>query len=402
MARRLASERDVLEMRCQQQVVLGGVAVRDPKRERGVDLSGITVTDDARALAGAESIDVFIEVMGGIKLARELVETALKTGKHVITANKQLMAECGEDLSKLADREKRCLRFSAAVGGGVPIVEYLQDSLRGESLSDLYAVLNGTTSLILDSIAHGHSFDDALADAQQKGWAEADPADDVDGLDAAAKLAICASLAWNSVFHRSDVAIAGVRDVDATDVAIADSFGYGVALLGRAHQDRGSVWMSVGPTVIPRTGHLASPVTALGVGGGGLVTSGPLNTPTTLTGMGAGARPTTSAVLSDLYAVAQGWTSAWKITDSLKTGSFGTRETGAYLRLRHNQLAEAEDVIVQLLRDRGVGVNISATTATDQVVVVSGEVTVDNIDAAIATLDSVHDVSVIARMDAVA
>jgi homoserine dehydrogenase len=393
VVRRLDSQRELLRARCGEDVVLQGAAVRNVRRSRGVDLSGVTVTSDALALAQAESIDVLIEVMGGLDTAANVVTAALRTGKHVITANKQLMAARGVELSALARENGVCLRFSAAVAGGIPAVELLQCGMRGETITDIQAVLNGTTTYILDSVAAGEGYDAALAQAQARGWAEADPADDVEGHDSAAKLAICASVAWDADLHREDVETTGITQVADADIQVAHELGYKVTLLARARRSGATAWLSVQPTMVA----LASPLAA---GRGGLALYGDTNDPVFLTGTGAGGRPTSSAVLNDLVAVAGGASSAWNATAKLTPGSAGTRETGAYLRLRHRGLNEAENTIALFLEDRGAGVEITASTEND-VLVVTKEASADTISGALATLDSIGDVTLVTQMDAI-
>jgi homoserine dehydrogenase len=395
VVRQLDSQRDVLHARCGDDVVLHGVAVRNVRRSRDVDLTDVKVTGDAIALAKAESIDVLIEVIGGVDIAGDAVAAALRSRKHVITANKQLMALRGAELSALARENGVCLRFSAAVAGGIPAIEMLQSSLRGENITDILAVLNGTTTFILDQVAHGEGYDAALAQAQKRGWAEVDPSDDVEGHDSAAKLAICASVAWNADLRREHVETTGITQVTDQDIQIAPELGYRVVLLSRARRDGNTVWLSVQPTMVSTT----SAMSAL-TNGGGLAIYGDIDDPVFVTGTAAGGKPTASAVLSDLVAVANGVSSAWDATAELSVGDAGARETGAYLRLRHKNLPEAENTIALFLEDRGVGIDVTSSAGQDTVLVVTKETSVDTISAALATLDSIGDVSVVTQMDA--
>ena len=376
--------------------MIHGAAVRDVRRNRGVDLTGITITDDAMALAQSDSVDVLIEVIGGLDVAGDVVTTALRRGKHVITANKQLIAQRGAELSKLAKDNGVCLRFAAAVAGGIPAIEVLESSLRGETITDIFAVLNGTTTYILTAIAQGEAYRAALAQAQARGWAEADPTDDVEGHDSAAKIAICASVVWNADLRRENVETTGITQVTDQDIQIAQELGYKVVLLSRAHRDGETAWLSVQPTMVSTTSGLST----LTNGRGGLVIKGSTNDPIFLGGSGAGGRPTSSAILNDLVAVATGVSSAWAPEGELSLGGAGTRETGAYLRLRCKNLPEAENTITLFLQDRGVGVDVTSAIGTDTVLVVTQEASVDTISAALATLDSIGDVSVVTQMEA--
>jgi homoserine dehydrogenase len=246
--------------------------------------------------------DLLVEVMGGIEPAREYLLRALKAGKHVVTANKQLLSQHGEELFECAREHDVRLRFEAAVAGAVPVVRVLEESLSATPIERIHGIVNGTTNFILSEMAQGSSYAEALAEAQRVGYAEADPSDDVSGRDAAAKMAILARLAFGTPVHLDEVRYEGIEQLDTDDLEYARELGLGLKLVGTAERRGGGLSVHVHPTFL-YSGHPLASV------------SGPFNAVTvesdtiteiTLSGPGAGGRQTASAVLGDVVSVMTG------------------------------------------------------------------------------------------------
>jgi homoserine dehydrogenase len=278
--------------------------VRRGGRARGVDVPAELFTTDALGLVTSGDIDVVVEVIGGIEPARSLIVAALEAGASVVTANKALLAEDASALFDAAEKAQRDLYFEAAVAGAIPIIRPLRESLAGDRVRRVLGIVNGTTNFILDQMdTHGTGFEEALEDAQARGYAEADPTADVDGFDAAAKAAILASLAFHTRVSAADVYREGISEVTAGDVASAREMDSVVKLLAICERsdDGAAVSVRVHPAMIPRAHPLASVREAYNAvfvesdAAGQLMFYGP----------GAGGAPTASAVLGDLVTVAR-------------------------------------------------------------------------------------------------
>ena len=274
------------------------VAVRNLSRERDVVLPEGLLTRDAHAVVADPNVDLVVEVIGGIEPARELISTALANGKPVVTANKELLANVGTELFASADSAGVDLLFEAAVAGGIPVIRALRESLRGEPVSRVMGIINGTTNFILTKMTEeGADYGAALAEAQRLGYAERDPTADVEGFDAGAKAAILASIAFGAKVVAGDVYHEGISRVSAADIAVAKRLGYVVKLLGIAERDaNGEIAVRVHPAMVPNNHPLASvreSFNAVFVEGGAV---GSLM----FYGRGAGGFPTASAVLGDV------------------------------------------------------------------------------------------------------
>jgi homoserine dehydrogenase len=255
--------------------------------------------DFAEILAGS---DLLVEVMGGIEPAREYLLAAMRDGKHIVSANKQLLSQYGEELFETAREHDVRLRFEAAVAGAVPVVRVLEESLSATPIDRIHGIVNGTTNFILTEMTRGCTYAEALAEAQRVGYAEADPSDDVSGRDAAAKMAILARLAFGSPVHLDDVPYEGIEHLHGDDLEYARELGLGLKLVGTAERRKGGLSVHVHPTFL-YSGH---PLASI---------SGPFNAVTvesetitelTLSGPGAGGRQTASAVLGDVVSVMTG------------------------------------------------------------------------------------------------
>ena len=295
----VAAQADTIEQRTGVRLEVTRVAVRNLSAPREVQLGEGVLTRDSFGVVADPEIDLVVEVIGGIEPARELITTALRNGKPVITANKELLANVGTELYAAADENGVDLLFEAAVAGGIPIIRALRESLRGEPISRVMGIINGTTNFILTKMTEeGTDYASALAEAQALGFAERDPTADVEGFDAGAKAAIIATIAFGAKVVAGDVYHEGISRVSAHDIAMAKRLGYVVKLLGIAEADpsNGNVAVRVHPTMVPTNHPLASvreSYNAVFVEGGAV---GSLM----FYGRGAGGSPTASAVLGDV------------------------------------------------------------------------------------------------------
>jgi len=278
------------------------VAVAHPERPRDLTFEPGVLTGDAAAVAADPAVDVVVEVMGGLEPARTLLLDAIAHGKHVVTANKQLIARHGPELFAAAGRAGVDLRLEASVGAGVPVIQMVKESLAANRILELTGILNGTTNYILTKMAEdGSEFGAALADAQRRGFAEADPTDDVEGHDAAAKLAILATIAFHTPVHADQVYREGIARVSAQDIEYAAELGYAVKLLAIAREHDGRVEARVHPAFLPR----AHPLAAIRNELNAVFVRGDRAGEVMIVGRGAGGDPTASAVVADLVDVAR-------------------------------------------------------------------------------------------------
>jgi homoserine dehydrogenase len=278
------------------------VAVRDLDRDRDVPLPAAAFTEDGVSIVEDPSIDIVCELLGGVEPARGLILQAFANGKSVVTANKELLANDGQALFEAADAAGQDLYFEASVAGAIPLIRPLKESLTGERIGRVLGIVNGTTNYVLTQMSeHGWSFEDALAEAQALGYAEADPTADVEGFDAAAKCAILASIAFNTRVVAGDVYREGIAGVTALDIADAARMGYTVKLLAIAELEDGEVSARVHPAMIPVSHPLASVRDAFNA----VFVEGPKVGQLMFYGRGAGGDPTASAVVGDLVTVAR-------------------------------------------------------------------------------------------------
>jgi len=411
VVRLLRQQADDLTARVGAPIELVGVAVRRPELQRDADVPRALLTTDAHGLAARDDVDLVVEVIGGIEPARSLILTALEHGASVVTANKALLAEDGATLFAAAEKAQRDLYFEASVAGAIPILRPLQESLAGDQVRRVIGIVNGTTNFILDKMdSLGSGFAEVLEEAQELGFAEADPTADVEGYDAAAKAAILASLAFHTRVTSADVYREGISEVSASDIASAKAMNSVVKLLAICELREGAhgpaVSARVHPAMIPRSHPLASVREAFNAvfvesdAAGQLMFYGP----------GAGGSPTASAVLGDLVTVARNrlndvrgvGESAYAQCEVLPMGETLTRyhvamdvddRAGVLAAVA---LAFAEhDVSIQTVRQEGHGDDAS-------LVVVSHEATDAALSATVAalrTMDFVHDVTSVMRVE---
>lgn len=299
----LHKKQNLLSDRCGRPVIITAVCARDKTRDRGCDLSTMTWFDSPVELAKSDEIDCFVELIGGDGGdALESVRAALNNGKHVVTANKALLAKHGVELAMLAEDDGLLLNFEAAVAGGIPIIKTMRESLTANTIERVYGILNGTCNYILTRMENeGISFADCLADAQRLGYAEADPTFDVEGFDTAHKLAILASLAFGTQIAADEIFVEGISSITSEDINAAREMGFRIKLLGVAQKTDSGIEQRVHPTMVPIDSTIAqiSDVTnAVAIDAdivGQLVMSGP----------GAGGDATASAVAGDIADIAK-------------------------------------------------------------------------------------------------
>ena len=312
LVRLLDENADLIRRRCGRAIVLKKVLVRNATKARSAQLpAGTELTTDYRALTDDPEIDVLVELSGGIDNARTIIDRALDQGKHIVTANKALLAEEGLALFQKADRKKRILRYEASVAGAIPIVETLKESLTGNRIESLMGILNGTSNYILSEMtSNAMDFDVALKQAQQLGYAEAEPTLDIDGHDAAHKLILLIRLAYGVHYPYTALSVRGIRGLSGMDIRLAREFGYRIKLIGQVREVRGdnnegeeNIRLEAGvfPALVYHKFLLAR------VGGvyNAVRVDANASGPLFFHGRGAGDLPTAGAVLGALLAVAR-------------------------------------------------------------------------------------------------
>ncbi|MDA8162037.1 MAG: homoserine dehydrogenase [Desulfobacteraceae bacterium] len=269
---------------------------------RGLDVPDGVLTDDVNALLDDPELDIFVELIGGIEPARQFILSAIEKGKHVVTANKALLATCGHEIFQAAERRKVGLGFEASVGGGVPVIKAVREGLVANSLHTIMGIMNGTANYILSRMTdEGLAFGDVLKEAQTLGYAEADPTFDIEGIDTAHKLAILATLAFGTRVEMSDIYIEGISSISPVDIEFASGFGYNIKLLAIGRRIDGGLELRIHPTMIPKSHLLAQ------VGGAynAFYLIGDAAGKIMLYGLGAGKMPTGSAVVADIVDIAR-------------------------------------------------------------------------------------------------
>ncbi|WP_338663173.1 homoserine dehydrogenase [Pararoseomonas sp. SCSIO 73927] len=351
----LRQNAEIVSARAGRGIAVTAVSSRDRTRDRGISLEGLRWYDDPTALANDPAIDVVVETIGGSEgPARALIGAALAAGKPVVTANKALLAVHGAELAEVATKSGAPLAFEAAVAGGIPAIKAIREGLAGNRITRVTGILNGTCNYILTQMRErGREFAEALSEAQKLGYAEADPTFDVDGIDAAHKLAILAALAFGRPVDFDAVHVEGIRQVSALDIRLAEELGYRIKLLGIASCSESGVETRVHPCMVPAS----HPVATVDGVFNAVVAEGDHVGRVVLVGRGAGAGPTASAVVSDLIDIARGrHTPVWGAESFSATPSIGMeRHSGAYyLRL---MVVDRPGVIADVtgaLRDAGI------------------------------------------------
>ena len=355
----LLQNAEVISSRAGKPIVVTSVSAKNRDVDRGISLDSFEWFDDPCEMAASENIDLVVEVIGGEDgIAKKLCEVALKSGKHLVTANKALIAHHGDTLALHAKDTNKELSFEAAVAGSVPIIKILREGVVGSRIHKIFGILNGTCNYILTEMRDtGRSFDDVLNEAKELGYAENDPTLDINGTDAAHKLSILASLAFGTKLNFNAVKIEGISEIAALDIGFAKELGYGIKLLGVASFENGVMEQRVQPCMVLNK----SPINKVEGAFNAVVINGEFFDSLFLEGRGAGAGPTASAVVSDIVDIARGRGAppfGIEIDDLQETDILLQRELeGAYyVRLpvidKPGVLAE----IAAILRDKGVSI----------------------------------------------
>jgi homoserine dehydrogenase len=303
VVRVLAEKADELTRQCGRPIAVTAVSARDRSRDRGIPLDDVKWFDDPSALAKSGEIDVFVELIGGEEgAARQSVRAALDAGRHVVTANKALLARHGLTLAEVAEKKGVLLNYEAAVAGGIPVIKTLREALAGNSVGRIFGILNGTCNYILTRMeAEGLSFDECLKDAQRLGYAEADPTFDIEGHDTAHKLAILTSIAFGCRISAGDIYMEGISNITQADIQAAGELGYRIKLLGVAQATETGIEQRVHPTMVPTASVIAQ---VHGVTNAVAIETDILGE-LLLSGPGAGGNATASAVIGDIADIAK-------------------------------------------------------------------------------------------------
>ena len=338
-------------------IEIAAVSARDRKKDRGIRLDGTRWLEDAAKLAVDPGIDVLVELIGGDEgIARQAVAAALGAGKHVVTANKALLARHGVELAALAEKKGVALNFEAAVAGGIPVIKALRESLAGNDVSRVYGILNGTCNFILTTMQNeGRPFGEVLKEAQAKGYAEADPTFDIGGFDTAHKLALLTSLAFGTRVALDEIDVEGIETITDADIEAADDLGYRIKLLGVAMLTESGIEQRVHPALVPKHSAIAevSGVTNCVAIDGDFV--GTL----LLVGPGAGLRATASAVASDIIDIARGGVMpAFSVPlarlQPYRRAKLGQHQGAYYVRLVVEDRAGVMAFVAKQMGDRGI------------------------------------------------
>jgi homoserine dehydrogenase len=355
--RLLQNNADLLAGRSGRRMVVHAVSARERRKDRGADFSAARWFADATAMAAEPDVDVVVELIGGADgVALDVVKSALAHGKHVVTANKALMAHHGTELARLAEAKGAALAFEAAVAGGIPIVKTLREGLSANHIARVYGILNGTSNFILTTMRESRrEFGEVLGEAQKLGYAEADPSFDIDGVDAAHKLAILTSVAFGTEVDFAGVYVEGIRHISALDIEYAAELGFRIKLLGLARPTEHGIEQRVHPCMVPR----ATPIASVEGVFNAVMVEGDFCGRIMLEGRGAGAEPTASAVVADLLDIA-----AERRSPSFAVAAAGLRALPASPMERHRGAYYVRLMVV----DRpGVIADVAAALRDEQV-----------------------------------
>lgn len=355
----IEANRALVERRAARPIKIVAVSARDRSRDRGIDIAGFDWVDDPVSLAGRDDVDAVVELIGGSDgTALALARATLDRGKAFVTANKAMLAHHGVELARAAEAKGAALKYEAAVAGGIPVIKGLREGAAANEIGVVYGILNGTCNYILTTMEkEGRAFDEVLGEAQRLGYAEADPSFDIDGIDAAHKLSILASLSFGTRMDFDNVAIEGIRHVDAVDISHAETLGFRVRLVGLAEANAKGLFQRVHPCLASLSHPLAHVDGSLNA----VVAEGNFVGRLFFQGRGAGEGPTASAVVADLIDIARGefgpaFAMPVDSLASLPPAPAGEREGRVYLRFavadRPGVLAE----IAAAMRDAGVSI----------------------------------------------
>jgi homoserine dehydrogenase len=355
----LAAHGDSIAVRAGRPIDVVAVSTLEHRRNPNVDISSFRRVKDPVALAQDPDIGVFVELMGGEGgIAKDSVEAALRAGKHVVTANKALLAHHGVSLAVLAEKSGVAVNFEAAVAGGIPIVKAIRESLQCNDIARVYGILNGTCNYILTKMEReGRTFDDVLKEAQAQGYAEADPTFDIGGFDTAHKLALLTSLAFGTRTSFESVYIEGIESITPADIEAADELGYRIKLLGVALRTESGIEQRVHPTMVPKHTAIAEVDGVLNC----VAVDGDFVGEVVLVGRGAGGPATASAVTSDLIDIARGnilppFGVTAQDLKSYKKAQMRAHEGGYYIRLSVYDRTGAFAAIASRMAEQGISI----------------------------------------------
>jgi homoserine dehydrogenase len=357
----LKEHSEMLKQRSGVEIVLGKVADVDITRPRDVTVEPSLLTTNYREIIDDPKIDIVIELVGGTTIAFDVVSSALKAGKHVVTANKALLYHRGPELYHIAKEHRRELRFEASVAGGIPIIKAITESLASDRINTIYGIVNGTTNFILTRmIEDSWSFPDALRRAQELGFAEADPTLDINGSDAQHKLHVLASVAFDTLPAKDSIQREGIDKLELVDVLYAKELGYVIKLLATAKRRKGALGLRVAPTLIPVKCALASVKNEFNA----VMLDSDYLGQALFVGRGAGARPTATAVVGDIIDIAGGMLQNREFSASRYTTfndypvlSAGESESRYYLRLATKERAGILATITKILSDEDISIS---------------------------------------------
>ena len=357
LLRLIEARRRSLSARTGRPVEVVAVSAKSRRKNRDVDISKFRFVQNPVALATDPEIDVFVELIGGESgIAKDAVEAALRAGKHVVTANKALLAHHSPSLAALAEKNGVSLNFEGAVAGGIPVVKVIREGLQGNDITRVYGILNGTCNYILTLMEReGRSFADVLKEAQAQGYAEADPTFDIGGFDTAHKLALLTSLAFGTRTNFDAVYVEGIETIAPADIEAADDLGYRIKLLGVALRTDSGIEQRVHPTMVPKNTAIAE---VDGVSNC-VAIDGDFVGDVMLIGPGAGGGPTASAVMSDIIDIARGHFVApfgikAKDLKPYKKAQMRAHEGGYYIRLSVYDRTGAFAAIAHRMADQGI------------------------------------------------
>ncbi len=387
--RLIAENGAMIAQRAGRPIVVAAISARDRNRDRGIDLNAYPWFDQPEELAALDDIDCVVEMIGGSDgTALDLARKSLAAGKSFVTANKAMIAHHGMELAKAAETGNLSLRYEAAVAGGIPVIKGLRDGASANRIERVYGILNGTCNYILTEMEkHGRDFDDVLKDAQEIGYAEADPGFDIDGVDAAHKLAILAALSFGKALDFEGVEIDGIRHIMAADISQAKALGYRIRLLGMARIVGGKLFQRVNPYLVPE-GH---PLAHIEGSTNAVVAEGNFSGRLMFQGAGAGEGPTASAIVADLIDIARGDTGTVFATpasemEACERAESGNRTGKSYIRFI---VADKPGVLAEItaaMRDADVSIeSLIQTAKTDEGSVLISMVTHDSRELSVST-----------------
>ncbi|MDD2703824.1 MAG: homoserine dehydrogenase [Acidocella sp.] len=396
----LAQQAELITTRAGRPITVTAVSARDRTRDRGISLEGLNWHNNPLSLASDPDVDVVVELIGGSDgPAKALAEAALKAGRPLVTANKALLALHGVPLAEAAEQAGVALAYEAAVAGGIPVIKVLREGLAANRISRVAGILNGTCNYILTTMREEkRDFADVLADAQALGYAEADPSFDIDGVDAAHKLAILAGLAFGQKIDFSALHIEGIRRISALDIAFAQELGYRIKLLGIAEHTEAGISLRVHPAMVP----VQKPIATVDGVFNAVLLEGDFSGPVFLQGRGAGEGPTASAVVADIIDIARNvqipvWGTATRNLEEARVVPIARHEGAYFIRLSVVDQPGVLADVTAILRDHGISLESMlqhgrAPGEAVPIVLVTHETREDAVSTALARISALEAV----------